>query len=39
MGKIYSVGMTNNSLDVAPEHGRTPFYVDAKHDGDNNSKR
>lgn len=35
MGKIYSVGMTNNSFDVAPEHGRTPFYVDAKHDGDN----
>ena len=35
MGKIYSVGMTKNSFDVAPEHGRTPFYVDAKHDGDN----
>ena len=30
MGKIYSVGMTNNHFDVAPEHGRTPFYVDAK---------
>ena len=38
MGKIYSVGMTNNSFDVAPEHGRTPFYVDAKHDGDNNGR-
>lgn len=35
MGKIYSVGMAKNSFDVAPEHGRTPFYVDAKHDGDN----
>jgi hypothetical protein len=35
MGKIYSVGMTKNHFDVAPEHGRTPFYVDAKHDGDN----
>ena len=35
MGIIYSVGMTKNSFDVAPEHGRTPFYVDAKHDGDN----
>ena len=33
MGKIYSVGMTKNSFDVAPEHGRTTFYVDAKHDG------
>ena len=27
--------MTKNHFDVAPEHGRTPFYVDAKHDGDN----
>lgn len=35
MGKIYSVGMTKNHFDVAPEHGRTPFYVDAKHEGDN----
>ena len=33
MGIIYSVGMTKNSFDVAPEHGRTPFYVDSKHDG------
>ena len=33
MGKIYSVGMTKNRFDVAPEHGRTPFYVDANHDG------
>lgn len=23
MGKIYSVGMTKNSFDVAPWHGRT----------------
>ena len=30
MGKIYSVGMTKNRFDVAPEHGRTPFYVDAR---------
>ena len=35
MGKIYSVGMTKNRFDVAPEHGRTTFYVDAKHEGDN----
>ena len=35
MGKIYSVGMTKNHFDVVPNHGRTPFYVDAKHDGDN----
>ena len=33
MGIIYSAGMSCNSFDVAPEHGRTPFYVDAKHDG------
>lgn len=30
MGVIYSVGMHKNVFDVAPEHGRTPFYVDAK---------
>ena len=30
MGKIYSVGMTKNSFDVATEHGRTPFYVDIR---------
>ena len=35
MGKIYSVGMTKNSFDVAPEHGRTKFLVDVPHDGDN----
>ena len=35
IGIIYSAGMSCNSFDVAPEHGRTPFYVDAKHDGDN----
>lgn len=35
MGIIYSAGLTKNKFDVAPEHGRTPFYVDAKHDGDN----
>ena len=26
MGKIYSVGMANNSFDVAPEHGRITVY-------------
>ena len=30
MGKIYSVGITKNSFDVEPEHGRTPFYVDIR---------
>ena len=27
--------MKNNSFDVAPGHGRTPFYVDEVHTGDN----
>ena len=35
MGVIYSVGMKKNSFDVAPNHGRTPFYVDEVHPGDN----
>lgn len=35
MGVIYSVGMSKNVFDVAPEHGRTPFIVDEPHDGDN----
>lgn len=32
---IYSVGMKKNSFDVAPNHGRTPFFVDEAHPGDN----
>lgn len=35
MGVIYSVGMSKNVFDVAPEHGRTPFIVDEPHEGDN----
>lgn len=35
MGVIYSVGMEKNIFDVAPGHGRTPFYVDEAHPGDN----
>ncbi len=35
MGIIYSAGMSCNKFDVAPNHGRTPFYVDKPHDGDN----
>lgn len=35
MGVIYSVGMSNNIFDVAPDHGRTPFIVDEPHEGDN----
>ena len=35
MGVIYSVGMSSNVFDVAPEHGRTPFIVDEPHEGDN----
>ena len=35
MGIIYSVGMTKNNFDVAPNHGRTKFLVDVPHEGDN----
>lgn len=35
MGIIYSAGMSCNHFDVAPEHGRTKFLVDVKHEGDN----
>ena len=35
MGIIYSAGMSCNKFDVAPNHGRTPFYVDKPHEGDN----
>lgn len=35
MGIIYSVGMAKNKFDVAPDHGRTAFYVDEHHDGEN----
>lgn len=34
-GIVYSAGMKRNRFDVAPNHGRTPFYVDEKHDGEN----
>ena len=32
---IYSVGMKKNTFNVAPDHGRTAFYVDEHHDGEN----
>ena len=32
MGKIYSVGMTKNSFDVAPEHGRIIVYSEKPKD-------
>lgn len=35
MGIIYSVGMSKNNFDVAPNHGRTKFLVDEHHDGEN----
>ena len=35
MGVIYSAGMSCNKFDVAPNHGRTKFLVDVKHEGDN----
>lgn len=35
MGLIYSVGMSSNAFDVAPNHGRTKFLVDVPHDGEN----
>lgn len=35
MGIIYSAGMSCNSFDVAPAHGRTKFLVDVPHEGDN----
>lgn len=35
MGIIYSVGMSKNNFDVAPNHGRTKFLVDEHHEGEN----
>lgn len=35
MGVIFSAGLKRNVFDVAPNHGRTPFYVDEPHDEDN----
>lgn len=32
---IYSAGMRMNVFDVAPNHGRTRFYVDEQHDAEN----
>ena len=34
-GIIYSVGMTRDAFNVAPDHGRTKFLVDEMHEGEN----